>query len=785
MPRLPSLGRRVSRPPLKNAVDVGSAEPSAASRAALGVLVVGLTAFTLLLAVAPLARLQHPPQWLGPASWPTLSAYAAVWMLTTAFYWWPRRHQPRPFALVVGLGMTVASVVLGLSAYAACSEGEAPIWSPAYKTMALFVGNVDEPFGNGGQCPAVMPLSLQAARVLALSVTLGAALAALLTLFVEQADRVRVRLARSLILVTGTGEQAVSFVAALLRDQTLPRSVRIVVVDPDRDSTTLKELRQSGAFVLVERPWDADSLGGAIRPGRAMRTAYLLADDSETNFRVASTLSSMIEAAPPAENKLATSLVVRVDDYWHAEEWRRLHIADTRGVVMDTIGTQQVTARALLERAFGSGTTRLILLGSTSFALAVLDELAQQQRERAVFGAVDPIAVVLIGDGADDLASDHAVRQEWFGNSRLVDVTSKPERPRIAVVLAAVADTPVPCIIDCREPSEDSTRLAQQVATRIPNCPVLFPVHGVKGVGLHPVTDRLRAYGPTLLEGQSVPEHGWMRLARHLHERYLAEYGVGSTSEASKPWKELSDFYRMSNYRAVTTTMALATQVGRTWAPVDRTVSPDPLTEDEVKRLAEHEHKSWCRYYTSHGWRSSKKRDDASRKHDLLVPWQQLGDEGRTKSQRSLSNSLDLLQALGYRPFLAATAPLNAQQRRYRRAGLVRAERLQAGEIWLSRAGDQLQAKAGDWRVTGADGNTWSITDDDLKKTYEHVEGDEWRRTGSVLARPADVGEQIRSSEGDVTALAGAWVVTDDSGNRWVVPGDHFAQNYAIEETSD
>ena len=586
MPRLPSLRRTVTRPAVKHAVDLSSAEPSAASQAALGVLVVGLTSFTLLLAVAPLAQPQHPPQWLGPASWLTLSAYAALWVLTTTFYWWPRRHQPRPFALVVGLAMTVASVVLGSTSYAACSEGEAAIWSPAYKTMALFVGNVDEPFGNGGQCPALMPLSLQAARVLALSVTLGAALAALLTLFVEQADRARVRLARSLILVTGTGEQAVSFVAALLRDPSLPRSVRIVVVDPDRDSATLKALRQMGAFVLVGRPWDPDSLGGAIRPGRAMRTAYLLADDSETNFRVAATLSSMISTAPHAEDKLATSLIVRVDDYWHAEEWRRLHIADTLGVVMDAIGTQQVTARALLGQAVGSGATRLVLLGSTSIALAVLDELAQRQRERAVFGAVDPVAVVLIGDAADDLASDHALRQQWFGNSRLVNVTSIPERPLITGLLPVVADTAVPYIIDCREPSEDSTRLAQQVATRIPSCPVLFPVHGVKGVR-HPVTERLLAYGPTLLEGQNVPEDGWTRLARHLHERYLAEYGCASTSEASKPWRDLSDFYRMSNYRAITTTMALATEVGRTWAPVDRTVAPAPLTEAEVNLLTE------------------------------------------------------------------------------------------------------------------------------------------------------------------------------------------------------
>ena len=63
-------------------------------------------------------------------------------------------------------------------------------------------------------------------------------------------------------------------------------------------------------------------------------------------------------------------------------------------------------------------------------------------------------------------------------------------------------------------------------------------------------------------------------------------------------------------------------------------------------------------------------------------------------------------------------------------------------------------------------------------RTYTHLGGNRWRRTGSVKARPAVEGELIDSLEGRQTAHAGDWVIKGAKGEQWVTSGDHFAANY-------
>jgi hypothetical protein len=54
-----------------------------------------------------------------------------------------------------------------------------------------------------------------------------------------------------------------------------------------------------------------------------------------------------------------------------------------------------------------------------------------------------------------------------------------------------------------------------------------------------------------------------------------------------------------------------------------------------------------------------------------------------------------------------------------------------------------MQAEAGDWQVTNDAGRSWSVAPGIFVKSYEHVAGDRWRRTGRATARPAVAGEVI------------------------------------------
>jgi hypothetical protein len=90
-----------------------------------------------------------------------------------------------------------------------------------------------------------------------------------------------------------------------------------------------------------------------------------------------------------------------------------------------------------------------------------------------------------------------------------------------------------------------------------------------------------------------------------------------------------------------------------------------------------------------------------------------------------------------------------------------------------------LQAKPGDWRVSNAEGNVWSVAPEVYGTTYEHISGNRWRRIGEVNARPAVEGEVVESLEGPERARAGDWVMEGPVGERWVTSAEHFSTNYS------
>ena len=106
------------------------------------------------------------------------------------------------------------------------------------------------------------------------------------------------------------------------------------------------------------------------------------------------------------------------------------------------------------------------------------------------------------------------------------------------------------------------------------------------------------------------------------------------------------------------------------------------------------------------------------------------------------------------------------------------ATELQSDWRWQTRTGDWLQARAGDYQVRNGTGEAWSVDPEIFTRSYEHVAGDRWRRTGEVFAQPAVPGELVVSMEGPETAGEGDWVIKGAAGEQWLTSAEHFAENY-------
>lgn len=93
-----------------------------------------------------------------------------------------------------------------------------------------------------------------------------------------------------------------------------------------------------------------------------------------------------------------------------------------------------------------------------------------------------------------------------------------------------------------------------------------------------------------------------------------------------------------------------------------------------------------------------------------------------------------------------------------------------------------MTARPGDYRLIDVDsGAQWSITPESLATGYVPLGDHNYESHGHVtahqLAHDAQP-EQVTSAEGEETAVAGDWIVTDDRGNSWVVSDDYFEANY-------
>ncbi len=696
-------------------------------------------------------------------------------------------------ALLAGSFGAASAIPLGLAAYLPCDVDGPWFWQAVISVLVLFVGGFENPFAGGG-CGGVVPLGLHVARMAALSATAAGFLSVLLTVSRGQLDRLALRLARRLVVIVGLDDDAIGLVGGIVNDQSPGDRTVIFTSDPGRES--VRTARALGAIVLTS---DLDRPGALIEGiGTKIRRVYLLSADEGRNRARAHALREILSgtgAGGPDGGVSAPQLtvVVRVDDPWHAEEWRRGFIGDPQ-LAVDAIGLYEETADAILERIaeLRPSVRELVVVGNAPLTLALLTELSQRGRESEFVGEAGLATVTLIDPDADALLADHALRQSRFATDPVA----------VRTITAAPAAEPLLTLLDERTRDEasiavvitsDAARIGTRVALRHPDCLILEPDPSLTGIAAEPALGSLYGFGYALAGRGGKAQDGWERAARAVHERYRRRFPDSTLAGFS--WEELPEFYRESNQRQVQTALRSVREIGRSWRPTtpEPSLSTPPndaddedtkissgrlffdLGEEDLRRLAELEHASWLAHYRAAGWRQGE-RSDTARTHPNLVAWADLPAEARRKTEAGVIDTMSQLRALGYRSVRADEATWAT----YERLGHVRATRLRAVHHWTTAAGARMRGGPGDWLVVDPTGGERTVAGSLFRATHSHLEGDRWRRVGRVTARRATPGETVTSLEGGQRARTGDWVVRDPTGNEWLVPERVFASSYRL-----
>jgi hypothetical protein len=751
-----------------------------------------------------IARFTATDSWWGITV--VLVAGATFWFAASRLRPVARKRSSVP--LLIGLGAT--TLLLGLLSYLPCNGSQAAFWAPLSWTIALFVGNVEDPFGSVDGCSGSMPLALQLARLTAL-LALSLGIAGIVgVLFRERIDRMRVRAARSLVVVAGLDDGSTTLLDRL-RSETPRRTVVAVFVDDDASDALRDSVRSRGFPVVVTRATDGRALLPLVRSGRrravfGVVALYCLRADAARNLRVLRAFQEAGELLTPAATR--SHAAIRIDDPWQAEYWRRQSIGSHRQWILDTTSVLENTARAVVQGLLERGTDRVAVLGDSPLAFAVLAEFAQRRREldASRFDSTTTIPRVwAAGESAGELVQQHRLRQQRFGNGFGSGESSfSPEalegRPDWAALDRALGGAVAPAVVvaDAAMPSG----FASSLAARKPEWAIFAYDPVAHGVPVESLMGLLFSFGPLLEPAAGSALTSWERVARIAHANYVHDdrlTGRRNEGPSGKPWNELSSFYRSSNLRLITTTLASAAVIGRSWTAEppggERAVDME-LSDDERRAMAQLEHESWLAHYRRHGWTAGHERSDDRRVHPWLVPWSDLPPEARQRSERTVLDALALLAALGYHAVDAGavgdpdgvttaagdgasgTAVDDGEWHAFRRTGTVSAVPVAEGFRWQNQNGDTMLAAPGDWRVEDSAGSVWSVADAEFRASHSRVGDSTWKREGIFFARRGRPGERVHTLEGFGSVAPGDWVVRGSSGEVWSVSASQFEAGY-------
>ena len=68
-----------------------------------------------------------------------------------------------------------------------------------------------------------------------------------------------------------------------------------------------------------------------------------------------------------------------------------------------------------------------------------------------------------------------------------------------------------------------------------------------------------------------------------------------------------------------------------------------------LEQLAKNTHEVWAKERMAQGWTHGPARDDASKKHPCLVPYEELPEKEKDYDRKTALEALKMIVALGYR----------------------------------------------------------------------------------------------------------------------------------------
>ncbi len=557
------------------------------------------------------------------------------------------RRLPWSWIFVGGFVATVyVTGLLGFHRYYTVFHPDSTVsWlDKAYFTGQLFTI-------ESGSVKGPLPWSLEIARFLAPVAAAFALLNAILTSFSFQISRLWLRVVGRHIIVGGLGEKG-----SLLVKELLQKHRHVVVIEPDMGNPDLGECRRLGALIITARSDDKNQLRRACV--RSAAELIATSGNDSANLETASIAKELCASRGDRFKKLRCIVHVSDPALQQALKQRDPFAGQTK-ISLEVVNILQTGARVMLDRSGvfenlpGPGETRkLLLLGIGKFGMALLNRIL---REWAILRA-ERAETSPVGDLLITLAEMRACGKEAAIRSKMEPLLEGVSLRFIDADVRVAKEVPtdgLDAAFVCFNDDELATLAALRLEESGANVPVFIRMAESAGfsslfrdnsfqeegesrtsrhctccaVGLGDVTGMLELF----LNGDEEV------LARAFHAAYLAERRekIEALAEDSAlvRWERLNESNRVSNRTAAKGLPERLRAAGLSMIPSsDKPVTLIDLTEEEVSRLAEHEHQRWCLDRKAQGFRYGPKKDPIAKIHPLLRPWDELSPEDQASN---------------------------------------------------------------------------------------------------------------------------------------------------------
>lgn len=522
---------------------------------------------------------------------------------------------------------------------------------------------------QSGALDGELPWQLELARWLAPAVTVYTATKALLVIFREQIDSVRLFLFyRKHSIVCGLGRKGYLLVRSLRA-----AGRRVVVVESDEQNPRIERCRERGALVIVGNAADRT----VLRRARAHKAAWLvtlLPDDGE-NAEVAGrarTLSARRRGegltclAHIAEPQLCDQLVDR-----------ELATAEPGPFRLGFFNVYQSGARALLDAHnpfAGAAAPHLLVVGLGRMGQSVIGQAAGEWRVSGG-GAGGLLDVTFI-----DIEAERKAEALSFSHPQVVDACRLHPLPldvystefqRGDFLRGGDGRPPVSVAYVCLDQDAAGLYAALKLVRLLRGRGVNIVVRMTHDAGLARLLTGggapggayagLRAFKlfeevchvGLLPEGRRegpLPESVLDAIARAIHAEYARDRRErGETTRENPsiaPWDALPRALRESNYEQARDVVLKLRQLGY---DIERATGEGRAVRSfgdrEVDQMAMMEHERWLAEHD--GWTLGPK-DYEKRTHPHLLPWDRLPEEVRKSNREAVGRIPALLAWVGY-----------------------------------------------------------------------------------------------------------------------------------------